>query len=169
MEEPKQPQSKSDTLKRFLSERFRMHVNSAGSVFNGLEQKTKRMILLASGIMAFVYALVLMIAPFIVNADKVIMIDRITQPIDIYEESPMKQQSQQLIPLGKMKGEVDGKFEAFYIALDQEGQIYINRDPPYGEDRFIKSNGWETVSNEQFREYEKQLHFIPHAQKGLKP
>lgn len=83
----------------------------------------------------------------------------------------MQQQStgQQLIPIGKMKGEINQEFTAFYLALDKNGQVYINRDPVYGEDRYVKSNDWKPITNEQLSFYEDELHFIPHQKKSLKP
>lgn len=56
----------------------------------------------------------------------------------------MQQQSngQMLTPIGKMKGEINQEFTAFYLAVDKNGQVYINHDPEYGEDRYVKSNGW---------------------------
>lgn len=171
MEETKQHTAKANALKKILAERIRIQVGTASNAFNQLDQKSKRRLLIVFILIASIYPLILLMTPFVSDADEIMGVDRITLPMDLYnKENPMKQQqAQQLIPVGKMKGEIDGKFEAFYLALDQEGQLYINRDPPYGEERFMKSNGWETISNEQFRTYEEQLHFIPHAQKGLKP
>lgn len=72
-------------------------------------------------------------------------------------------------PAGKMKGEIDGEFESFYLAVDKEGQVYMNRNPEYSEHRYDKSNGWESISQQQLDEYKKELHFIPQRTKGLKP
>ncbi|MEQ1588145.1 MAG: hypothetical protein ABL895_19845 [Cyclobacteriaceae bacterium] len=79
----------------------------------------------------------------------------------------MNTQHSQLIPLGKMKGEIDGKFEAFYIALDQDGQFFINRNPRYA-DALSKSKDWVPISLDQFRNYEQQLHFLPNQGKGVR-
>ena len=68
-----------------------------------------------------------------------------------------------------MKGEIDGDFEAFYLAVDKDGQVYLNRDPDYSENRYEKSRGWELVTREQLAVYEKELHFIPLQKKSLKP
>ncbi len=83
----------------------------------------------------------------------------------------MQQQSngQMLTPIGKMKGEINREFTAFYLAVDKNGQVYINHDPEYGEDRYVKSNGWKPITNEQLSFYEDELHFIPHQKKSLKP
>lgn len=92
--------------------------------------------------------------------------DKITLPKDIHMPYP---DTQTLTPVGKMKGEIKDEFEAFYLAVDAEGQVFINRDPEYGEDRYNKSKGWEPITREQLQAYEKHLHFIPHQKKSLKP
>jgi hypothetical protein len=75
----------------------------------------------------------------------------------------MQQQSneQLLTPIGKMKGEINKEFESFYLAVDKDGQIYMNRNPEYSEDRYDKSKGWELITQEQLAGYKKELHFIP--------
>ena len=49
--------------------------------------------------------------------DTSLLIDEITLPNDIYMNAP---NAQKLTPIGKMKGEIDGEFEAFHVAVDQE-------------------------------------------------
>lgn len=73
-----------------------------------------------------------------------------------------------LNPVGKMKGEIDGEFESFYIALDREGQLFINRDPAYSGDRYEKSNGWKPITRRELEAYEKDLRFFPSQRKGLR-
>ncbi len=73
-----------------------------------------------------------------------------------------------LVPIGKMKGEVDGKFEAFYLARDKEGQLFINHNPPFSKDRLNKSKAWKMISQEKLDSYKKQLHFIPSHKTGIK-
>jgi hypothetical protein len=63
---------------------------------------------------------------------------------------------------------MDGKFEAFYLAMDKEGQLYVNRNPPFLKDTFNKSEQWELISRHQLENFEKQLHFIPARQNVLK-
>lgn len=72
-----------------------------------------------------------------------------------------KRDSTELIPLGKMKGEIDGQFEAFYVAMDGKGNFYMNRNPSYAKDRWLKSDDWKQLSYQDFMQYEKQLHFLP--------
>ncbi|QLH32233.1 MAG: hypothetical protein HWD62_07135 [Cyclobacteriaceae bacterium] len=92
--------------------------------------------------------------------------DKITLPHDIQMQQT---DTTTLTPIGKMKGEIDGDFEAFYLAVDKNGQVYLNRDPDYSENRYDKSRGWELVTHEQLAVYEKELHFIPHQRRSLKP
>ena len=91
--------------------------------------------------------------------------ESITLPNDIKMNEPS---TQKLIPVGKMKGELDGEFEAFHIAVDREGQLFINRNPEFSKDSLSKSKGWEPVTRQQLETYQKQLHFIPSHKKGLK-
>lgn len=76
--------------------------------------------------------------------------------------------TEQLNPVGKMKGEINGKFESFYIAVDQEGELFINHDPEYSEDRYKKSNGWKPITRQQLETYERDLRFFPSQRKGLR-
>ena len=80
----------------------------------------------------------------------------------------MGNEEQDLIPLGKMKGEMDGEFEAFYLAFDMAGQLYINYSPSYSKEMYCKSNGWLQITRRQLEQYEKQLHFFPTRKNQLK-
>ena len=84
-------------------------------------------------------------------------------------DETMKQE--QLIPLGKMKGEVNGEFDSFYVAIDKSARIFINRDIDYGQNAFSKSKKWEEITREKLAEYERDLSFRPINQKSksLKP
>ncbi|MEX2234032.1 MAG: hypothetical protein WD824_17840 [Cyclobacteriaceae bacterium] len=73
-----------------------------------------------------------------------------------------------LNPVGKMKGEIDGEFRSFYIALEREGQLFINHDPEYSEDRYEKSNGWKPITRQELEAYEKDLRFFPSRGKALR-
>lgn len=76
---------------------------------------------------------------------------------------------QQLKPVGKLKGEIDDEFESFYLAQDKDGQVYMNRNPAYAQDRYDQTKGWDAITQAQLDEYKKKLHFIPHKSKRLKP
>jgi len=73
-----------------------------------------------------------------------------------------------LIPLGKMKGEVNGEFEAFYLAVDLNAQLYMNRSPEYTTGRWKKGSGWEPLSRQQLAEFENHLRLIPTRRNQLK-
>lgn len=101
---------------------------------------------------------------------KELSVESISTPKEIF----MKEQEQviteeQLIPVGKLKGELDGEFEAFYLAVDHQGQTYINRSLDFSRDAYHKSKGWEEISRQELERFEKQLHFTPARGKGLKP
>lgn len=155
----------------FASVWLRSKVLLLNYAFNSLSIVTRRRIAITSGITAASAILVLTVLPFYSRQENIPGVDAITLPQDINEYHNMEQHNAKtLAPLGKMKGEVDGKFEAFYLAVDNEGTVFINRDPSYGADRFLKTSGWEAITMEQLREYEKNLHFIPHNnRKGLTP
>ncbi len=67
-----------------------------------------------------------------------------------------------------MKGEIEGEFESFHVAIDTEGQLFINRDPELSKDSLNKEKGWKPISRKQLKQYEKQLHVIPSPKKGRK-
>lgn len=126
----------------------------------------RKAILIAAGlVIASLCGVILYNAIYGISA-KTISLDKITLPEDIYMQPT---DTVKLIPIGKMKGELDGEFEAFYLAIDKDGQVYLNRDPELSEDRYDKSKGWEPVTREQLKVYEKELHFIRHQKKRLTP
>ncbi len=76
----------------------------------------------------------------------------------------MSAPNQQVIPLGKMKGEIAGEYISFHVAVDKEGQLFINPDPEFSKDSLNKEKGWEPITRQQLEQYQQQLHFI-HTQK----
>jgi hypothetical protein len=145
-------------------------VTLLNKAFNSLSIVIQRRIMITCGMATASAILLLTIMPFYTRQENIIDPEPITLPQDIYQYHDMEQHNAKtLAPIGKMKGEIDGKFESFYIAIDNQGTVFINRDPLYGSERFLKANGWEAITIEQLREYEKKLHFIPHSKKGLTP
>jgi hypothetical protein len=141
-------------------------VDNLNTTFNAFPQGKKKIILAVTGVMiAFLSGTMVLNAIYSVPANPVTF-DKITLPHDIQMQQT---DTTTLTPIGKMKGEIDGDFEAFYLAVDKNGQVYLNRDPDYSENRYDKSRGWELVTHEQLAVYEKELHFIPHRSKSLKP
>jgi hypothetical protein len=131
--------------------------------FNELSLKVKKVYTIAFIVLAAGTCLVIAIAPsepFIRNLTE----------YSITPEIPMKDltENQKLIPLGKMKGEVDGNFDSFYVAIDNQGKLFINRNLNYGKEQYTKDDRWENISIRELKEYERHLHFIPLKSKGLK-
>ena len=146
-------------------------VDKANTLFNGLTGRGKKTTLLVFGsVMGGISIMLIMQALGNQENDRRLSIESIRAPKDIY----MKEQTQaisrdQLIPVGKLKGEMNGEFEAFYLAVDHEGRTYKNAWPGVSMDAYHKSNGWQEISRQELARYEKQLHFFPARSKGLKP
>ena len=98
----------------------------------------------------------------------VIAIDSIKIPKDIYMKNEHSVSEDQLIPVGKLKGEINGEFEAFYLAVDASGTTYINRSIDFSPEAYHKSKGWEEITREDLEHYRKELHFLPVRSKGIK-
>jgi hypothetical protein len=149
----------------------RAAVDKANSFFNGLTVRGRKMVLLIFGaVMGGISFTLIMQALGDQENDGRLSIESISTPKDIY----MKDQTQaisrdQLIPVGKLKGEMDGEFEAFYLAVDYQGKTYMNPWPGVSREAYHKSNGWQEISRQELARYEKQLHFLPARTKGLKP
>lgn len=150
---------------------LRALTNSFNDWFNDLTARTKKAILLSFGIaMSSIGLMVLVQALSRSQESRTIIFDKITIPKDIHMNKQDKDLPEdQLIPVGKLKGEMNGEFEAFYLAVDKYGQTFINRSLEYSDNAYNKSKGWEPISRQQLEMYEKQLHFIPARSKGLKP
>jgi hypothetical protein len=149
----------------------RKAVDRANAFFNSLTDRGKKIALLVFGsVMGGISIMLIMQALASQENDGKLSIESIKTPEDIY----MKEQTEaisrdQLIPVGKLKGEMDGEFEAFYLAVDHEGRTYRNPWPGVSKGAYHKSNGWQEISREELAKYEKQLHFFPARSKGLKP
>lgn len=140
-------------------------VNHCNEIFNTLSLKVKKTSMIVFGISMAGICTVLILQAIYGQANTTLPVEKITLPNDIYMNAP---NAQELTPIGKMKGELDGEFEAFHVAVDSEGQLFTNRDPEFSKDSLNKSKGWEPITRQQLETYEKQLHFIPTQKKGLK-
>jgi len=141
-------------------------IDNLNTTFNAFPHGKKKIILAVTGVMiACLSSAMVLNAIYGIPANP-LTFDKITLPHDIQMQQT---DTTTLTPIGKMKGEIDGDFESFYLAVDKDGQVYLNRDPDYSENRYDKSRGWELVTHEQLAVYEKELHFIPHQRKSLKP
>ena len=140
----------------------------ASKHFNALSKldQRKELLLLTASLLAFLTSVILWGEAGLNETQiGVISIPSIRQ----FNDETMKHE--QLIPLGKMKGEVNGEFDSFYVAIDKSARIFINRDIDYGANAFSKSKRWEEITRAKLADYERDLSFRPINQKSksLKP
>lgn len=149
----------------------RTGADKVNALFNGLTRRGKKTALLIFGsVMGGISIMLIMQALGNQENDRKLSIESIRTPKDIYMKERTEAISRdQLIPVGKLKGEMDGEFEAFYLAVDYEGRTYINPWPGVSKVAYQKSNGWQEISRQELARYEKQLHFFPARSKGLRP
>jgi hypothetical protein len=69
--------------------------------------------------------------------------------------------NESLIPIGKMKGEINGEYDSFYVAAGLDAQLFINRNISYIDSAYQRQNGWSPISRKELAEFEKHLHFLP--------
>lgn len=139
-------------------------VNVLNKKFNALESWTKKWSLIVLGVSMACTCTVITINGFQSGTSDYLEGENISLPKDIYMDTI---RAERLTPIGKMKGEIDGEFEAFYMAVDNNGNVFINRNIEYSENAYDKSNGWEQISRQQLEVFEKQLDLIPPRRKGL--
>lgn len=144
-------------------------ISRANDSFNRLPVGSKKMLLLVFGIVISGISVLLIIQALHPQENKGgFRPERISMPHDIFMKGELVVSEHQLIPVGKMKGEIDGDFESFYVAVDSKGLIYINRDIDYSEKAYDKSESWQQITKARLNEYEKELHFIPARSKGIR-
>jgi hypothetical protein len=152
-----------------MKEGMKERVNRANSSFNQLSKRRKQMSILVFGICITGISATLVIQALRNQKSKVhFKTDQIAMPYDIFMDDDRSISENQLTPVGKMKGEIDGEFESFYVAVDREGAIYISRDIEYSERAYDKTDNWKQISREKLMEYEKDLDFIPSRSRGVK-
>lgn len=144
-------------------------IAKANEKFNCLSHSAKRIAVAMFGVVGASICIAI-IAGIFNSGGKSLQAESILIP---KTETPMerKQSSTALIPLGKMKGEVDGEFDSFYVAIDKDARIFINRNIKYNETAYERSEAWREISMNELKRYERDLHFIPlsNKSKGLKP
>jgi hypothetical protein len=138
--------------------------------FNSLPQNIKKIMLLLFGVAMGGISFMLIIQALSDQEKRtLISIQRIRIPKDIYMKDKHEIiTDEQLIPVGKFKGEMNGEFEAFYLAVDCDGKTYINHSPDFSKGAYEKSREWEKITRQELEEYQKQLYFFPARSKGLK-
>jgi len=144
---------------------FNHYVIRLNSAFNNEPIGRRKMIAGIAGILIALICSAIIMRAIVLPDDSYLRDKNIVPPKLL--PMPSHNPAEVLTPLGKMKGEIDGEFEAFYLAIDKEGTIYMNRNPPF-ENMFEKSPDWKAITNEQFREYEKQLQLLPPGNRGIK-
>ena len=148
---------------------FGAGIGAANETFNGLPKQRQRTAVIMFGACVTVISLFLILQP---SRNEVstsgLRPDRIIMPYDIFMDDETEVTENQLTPVGKMKGEIDGEFESFYVAVDNQGAVYINRDIEYSERAYQKTNDWKQISKEKLMDYGRELHFTPSQGKGLR-
>ncbi len=142
-------------------------IESLNKRFNRLSSPVKKTLLLLFGLVIGSICLLMLLRAIYGDTASQNLNESITIPKDTYMKKLEGISENKLNPIGKLKGEVEGEFEAFYLAMDDAGQLYINRSLPMTKDAYDKANGWEKVSRRELKKYEEQLHFIPHKSKRL--
>lgn len=140
--------------------------------FNGLSARIKRVVLICFGSATGCICLTIIMQAISGKTNQIISVENISQSKDLYMQEESKPHDDQLIPLGKMKGEINARFDSFYVAIDRNARIYINRNIRYSAEAYRMENGWEQISKEQLEEYRKSLHFLPAGKqnkKSIKP
>jgi hypothetical protein len=144
-------------------------VKKVNDNFNSLSRQAKKRTVIMFGVVSASICVATMTGIF-TGGLKSLHSDSIVIP---KTETPMeiKQSSNPLIPLGKMKGEVKGEFDSFYVAVDKDARVFINRNIRYDDTAYDKSESWKEISINELKQYERDLHFIPlsNKSKGLKP
>jgi hypothetical protein len=154
---------------RKLKSGFKAGIGVANETFNRLPKQHKKSAVVVFGICVTVISGVLILQASRNEPNKTgFKPDRIAMPYDIFMKDESGTTEDQLTPVGKMKGEIDGEFESFYVAVDNQGAVYINRDIEYSERAYEKTDDWKQISKEKLMEYERDLHFIPSQGKGLR-
>ena len=158
---------------RKIFERARLAVNAkiefANTAFNQLPSSRKKVSILVFALCVTAISVILVVRAIRDHSNHVLFKpERIAMPYDIFMKDEASVTETQLTPVGKMKGEIDGEFESFYVAVDNQGAVYINRDIEYSERAYEKTDDWKQISREKLMEYERELHFIPSQSKRVR-
>lgn len=144
-------------------------VTALNEGFNGLSRRKQQFAVLVFGVtITIVCVMFILYSKGCGSAVRLVIPNRIVMPYDIFMKSEREVSEGQLTPVGKMKGEIHGEFESFYVAVDSKGSIYINRDIEYSERAYEKTDAWMQISREKLMEYERELTFIPSHGRGVR-
>ena len=154
---------------RKLEKVFYNRVDAVNGTFNKLPKQRQKSAVIVFGVCVTVISVFLILQASTNQRGKIgFKPDRIIMPYDIFMKDETEITEHQLTPVGKMKGEIDGEFESFYVAVDHQGAVYINRDIEYSERAYDKTDDWKQISKEKLMEYERDLHLIPSKTKGVR-
>jgi hypothetical protein len=151
--------SVKENLREHTTRMLQEQVHKLNEAFTKMPVRSQSMILLSIGLLTATICALSISEGFSPRKPTTIAIDSITHPL--MQPMEKKQDTTALIPLGKMKGEINGQFTAFYVAMDGKGNFFRNENPTYAKDRWIKSDNWKHLSYQEFMNYEKQLYFLP--------
>ena len=143
-------------------------IKQCNANFNKLSKQRKQAVVIVFGVCVTAISVMIILNSNERKAEVGFRPERIAMPYDIFMEDESSIGEDQLTPVGKMKGEIDGEFESFYVAVDNQGAVYINRDIEYSERAYDKTDDWKQISRERLKEYEKDLHFIPSQSRGIR-
>jgi hypothetical protein len=146
-------------------------VNRLNTSFNDFDSDSQKQIVVLFMSLAATCSLAIITSAFKSEDQINLSVGNISYPQNINSMNDKERESETLIPIGKMKGEADGHFDSFYVAVDKEARIFINRDISYTESAYKKSEQWEEITRTQLNDFERKLHFLPllSKQKSLKP
>lgn len=147
-----------------LSAWLRQKMDALNMSFNQLSLKTKKFLVIATGMLIAMTCLMIILQAFQLGMSVTTKPESITTPNDIFMKAP----AQKFTLIGKLKGEMIGEFKVIHVAIDHEGQLFINPNPDFSKDSLNKEKDWEPITKEQLNQYEKQLRFIPLQKKGVK-
>src|SRR5258706_2116251 len=133
-------------------------VNHLNDSVNKMDREHAKWYLILAGATMACLCAAITISGLLSNEASWLEPSRITSPKYIHMDTL---KSERLTPLGKMKGEIEGEFEAFYLAIDKGGNLFINMNLEYSATACDKSNGWQQISAKQFEFYQKRMHLIP--------
>lgn len=157
--------SKAEALSGKVKSAVETKVGEFSDNFNALDSRTKKWNLILLGLSMACLCTAIAVRGFLSGDSGYLKPETITLPKDIYMDTL---KAERLMPIGKMKGEIDGEFEAFYLATDKEGHLFINRNIEYSDSAYERTNGWEQITRKQLEFFERNLDMIPPRQKSLR-
>src|SRR5687768_14055094 len=105
---------------------FRKRVMILNGRFNRFSKRKQKLFLILFGVMIGCICVILIARALIGEPNNNhLSIDKIQTPNSQFmqrESTPLSEED--LVPIGKMKGMIEGEYEAFYVAIDKDGKVY---------------------------------------------